>query len=62
MTARLLVYTRTTDYRHDSIPAAVAAVRALEGFAVDHTEDPAALEAPSTGTRPSSSCPPAARC
>ncbi|WP_329414841.1 ThuA domain-containing protein [Streptomyces sp. NBC_00704] len=49
MTARLLVYTRTTDYRHDSIPAAVAAVRALEGFAVDHTEDPAALEAPLDG-------------
>ncbi|MFG2575174.1 ThuA domain-containing protein [Streptomyces sp. NPDC048481] len=49
MTARLLVYTRTADYRHDSIPAAVAAVRALEGFAVDHTEEPAALEAPLDG-------------
>ncbi|GKQ37056.1 ThuA domain-containing protein [Streptomyces sp. A012304] len=46
MTARLLVYTRTTGYRHDSIPAAVAAVRALGGYAVDHTEDPAALERP----------------
>ena len=44
MTARVLVYTRTTAYRHDSIPDAVAAVRSLEGFAVDHTEEPAALE------------------
>ncbi|MER6349416.1 ThuA domain-containing protein [Streptomyces sp. NPDC001595] len=44
--ARLLVYTRTTDYRHDSIPAAVAAVRALGEFTVEHTEDPAALEEP----------------
>ncbi|MGW2045767.1 ThuA domain-containing protein [Streptomyces sp. NPDC001858] len=42
---RLLVYTRTTAYRHESIPDAVAAVRALGEFAVDHTEDPAALEA-----------------
>ncbi|WP_406006111.1 ThuA domain-containing protein [Streptomyces sp. NBC_00637] len=49
MTARLLVYTRTTDYRHDSIPDAVAAVRGLGEFAVDHTEDPAALEAPLDG-------------
>ncbi|MER7487829.1 ThuA domain-containing protein [Streptomyces sp. NPDC126497] len=40
----LLVYTRTTDYRHASIPAGVAALRALGGFAVDATEDPAALE------------------
>ncbi|MHC3469740.1 ThuA domain-containing protein [Streptomyces sp. 7R007] len=46
MAPRLLVYTRTTDYRHDSIPAAVAALRALGGFEIDHTEDPAALEAP----------------
>ncbi|MEV8549137.1 ThuA domain-containing protein [Streptomyces glaucescens] len=45
MAPRLLVYTRTTDYRHDSIPAAVAAVRALGEFDVEHTEDPAALEA-----------------
>ncbi|MFI1030882.1 ThuA domain-containing protein [Streptomyces sp. NPDC020951] len=45
MSDRLLVYTRTTAYRHDSIPDAVAAVRALGDFAVDHTEDPAALEA-----------------
>ncbi|MFJ4807323.1 ThuA domain-containing protein [Streptomyces longwoodensis] len=45
MTARLLVYTRTTDYRHDSIPDAVAALRAFDGVTVDHTEDPSALEA-----------------
>ncbi|GGZ31989.1 ThuA domain-containing protein [Streptomyces poonensis] len=45
MTARILVYTRTTAYRHDSIPAGVAALRTL-GFDVDATEDPAALEAP----------------
>lgn len=44
MTARLLVYTRTTDYRHDSIPDAVAALRAFDGVEVDHTEDPSALE------------------
>ena len=43
---RLLLYTRTADYRHDSIPAAVAAVRTLGPFEVDATEDPAALEAP----------------
>ncbi|MEU1041500.1 ThuA domain-containing protein [Streptomyces sp. NPDC005907] len=49
MAFRALVYTRTTDYRHDSIPDAVAAVRELggaHGFAVDATEDPAAFEAP----------------
>ncbi|MGW7259064.1 ThuA domain-containing protein [Streptomyces sp. NPDC054834] len=46
MAARLLVYTRTADYRHDSIPDAVAAVRSFDGFAVDATEDPAALEQP----------------
>jgi uncharacterized protein len=38
---RLLVYTRTTGYRHDSIPAGVAALRRLEGYSVDATEDPA---------------------
>lgn len=42
----LLVYTRTTDYRHDSIPAGVAALRALGGFTADATEDPAAFEEP----------------
>ncbi|WP_406374932.1 ThuA domain-containing protein [Streptomyces sp. NBC_00647] len=49
MVFRVLVYTRTTGYRHDSIPAAVAAVRALgdaHGFAADATEDPAVFEAP----------------
>jgi type 1 glutamine amidotransferase len=45
-TPRLLVCTRTTDYRHDSIPAAVAAVRAFGAYEVDATEDPADLEAP----------------
>ncbi|WP_426568294.1 ThuA domain-containing protein [Streptomyces canus] len=49
MTARLLVYTRTTAYRHDSLPDAVAAVRELGAYTVDHTEDPAALEAPLDG-------------
>jgi hypothetical protein len=45
MTPRLLVHTRTTAYRHDSIPAAITAVRTLGAFEVDATEDPAALEA-----------------
>ncbi|MFI5962188.1 ThuA domain-containing protein [Streptomyces asoensis] len=49
MTARVLVYTRTADYRHDSIEDAVAAVRGLGGFTVDHTEDPTVLEAPLDG-------------
>lgn len=48
-TTRLLVCTRTTDYRHDSIPDAVAALRTLGGFDVEHTEDPAALEQPLDG-------------
>ena len=43
MLPRLLVYTRTTGYRHDSIPAGVAALRALDGYAVTATEDPAAF-------------------
>ena len=43
MGPRLLVHTRTTDYRHDSIPAAVASLRSLGDFAIDHSEDPAAL-------------------
>ncbi|AVH55869.1 MULTISPECIES: ThuA domain-containing protein [Streptomyces] len=49
MPFRVLVYTRTTGYRHDSIPDAVAAVRSLgaaHGFGVDATEDPGAFEAP----------------
>lgn len=39
---RVLAFTRTKEYRHDSIPDAVAALQALgaeHGFAVDHTED-----------------------
>lgn len=43
MTARLLVYSRTTGYRHDSIPAGVRALSGLDGYAVDATEDPAAF-------------------
>ncbi|MFC8240311.1 ThuA domain-containing protein [Streptomyces chartreusis] len=46
MPVRLLVFTRTTAYRHDSIPAGVEAVRTLGDFEVDHTEDPRALETP----------------
>ncbi|MFH8696292.1 ThuA domain-containing protein [Streptomyces sp. KS_5] len=46
MPVRLLVLTRTTAYRHDSIPAGVEAVRTLGDFEVDHTEDPRALETP----------------
>ena len=39
---RMLVFTRTAGYRHDSIPAAVAAIRDLaarHGIEVEHTED-----------------------
>ncbi|MEV7152576.1 ThuA domain-containing protein [Streptomyces sp. NPDC093084] len=46
MAPRLLLHTRTTGYRHDSIPDAVAAVREFADFDVDATEDPAALEQP----------------
>lgn len=46
MPVRLLVFTRTTAYRHDSILAGVEAVRTLGDFDVDHTEDPRALERP----------------
>ncbi|MFJ8629460.1 ThuA domain-containing protein [Streptomyces sp. NPDC093568] len=46
MPARLLVYTRTTDYRHESIQAGVEAVRTAGDFEVDHTEDPGAFERP----------------
>jgi type 1 glutamine amidotransferase len=45
MTARLLVYTRTTGYRHDSIPAGVAALSDLDGYSVDGCEDPAVFRA-----------------
>jgi type 1 glutamine amidotransferase len=40
---RLLAFSRTGAFRHDSIPDAIAAVQALgaqHGFAVDATEDP----------------------
>lgn len=43
----VLVYTRTTDYRHDSIPHAVDVVRTMleeAGYAVEHSEDPASHE------------------
>ena len=43
---RILLFSRTLEYRHDSIPDAVAAVQALgaeHGFGVDHTEDSAAF-------------------
>lgn len=43
---RILVFTRTTGYRHDSIPHGVDAYHALgaeHGFTVVATEDPAAL-------------------
>jgi uncharacterized protein len=41
MTPSLLVYTRTTGYRHDSIPAGIGALRAMDGYRVSATEDPA---------------------
>lgn len=44
--ARLLVYSRTTGYRHESIPAGISALRRLgarAGHTVDATEDPAAF-------------------
>ncbi|MEV0395909.1 ThuA domain-containing protein [Polymorphospora rubra] len=43
---RILVYSRTTGFRHESIPAGVAALTALgrrHGFEVVATEDPAVL-------------------
>jgi type 1 glutamine amidotransferase len=46
MPVRLLVHTRTTAYRHESIPAGVEAVRTVGDFEVDHTEDPRAFEQP----------------
>ncbi|MGW3291880.1 ThuA domain-containing protein [Streptomyces sp. NPDC001002] len=47
MSPQLLVFTRTTGFRHDSIPDAVKAVRELgddHGFGVFATEDPTNLE------------------
>ncbi|MER6536936.1 ThuA domain-containing protein [Streptomyces sp. 900105755] len=49
MAPRLLVHTRTTGYRHDSIPDALAALREFTGADIDATEDPAALERPLDG-------------
>lgn len=43
-TTQLLVFTKTTGFRHDSIPDGLAAIRQLgqqNGFTVDHTEDAA---------------------
>ena len=43
---RVLAFSRTTGFRHDSIPDATAAVQALagqNGFALDATEDPSAF-------------------
>ncbi len=45
---KILVFTKTTGFRHDSIPAAIAAVQNLaaqNGFRVDATEDAAAFNA-----------------
>ena len=44
---RVLLFTRTTGFRHASIPAAVAAVERLgtgHGFVAEHTEDPARFD------------------
>jgi type 1 glutamine amidotransferase len=49
---RVLVFSRTTGYRHESIPAGVAAVEELgarHGFAVEHTEDAAAFREENLG-------------
>ncbi|MFD3455530.1 ThuA domain-containing protein [Streptomyces sp. NPDC058691] len=46
--AHVVVFSRTTDYRHASIPDGIAAFRDLgqeHGFTVEATEDPAALTA-----------------
>jgi cytochrome c len=43
---RVLVFSRTTGYRHGSIPAGIAAIQVLgafNNFGVDATEDPAAF-------------------
>ncbi|MCX3059314.1 ThuA domain-containing protein [Streptomyces beihaiensis] len=55
-TPTVLVHTRTTDYRHASIPYAVDTLRAL-GFAVRHTEDPGEF---ARGLDPARGAPPAA--
>lgn len=46
---RILVFTHTEGFRHDSIPVAVETVQTLareQGLQVDHTEDSAALASP----------------
>lgn len=43
---RVLLFTRTVEFRHEAIPTAVATLTTLsarEGMAADHTEDPAAF-------------------
>jgi len=50
--ARILVYSGSTGFRHDSIPAAVEALKAIgakAGFAVDATEDPEVFSADKLG-------------
>ena len=46
MRPRLLVFTRTADYRHDSIPVGVDCLRTLGEFDTEHTEDPDVFAAP----------------
>jgi type 1 glutamine amidotransferase len=44
---RVLVFSRTTGFRHDSIPDGITAIRSLgakHGFTVDATEDPSVFE------------------
>ena len=44
---RILVFSRTTGFRHDSIPDGIAAIRSLgaqHGFTVDATEDPSVFD------------------
>src|SRR5437763_16914639 len=44
---RVLLFSRTTGFRHDAIPVAASAIARLgadNGFAVDLTEDPAAFD------------------
>jgi type 1 glutamine amidotransferase len=40
---RVLVFSKTAGYRHNSIPDGIAAIRAVSGFAVDATEDAGAF-------------------
>ena len=53
MNGDLLVFTRTTGFRHDSIPDAIAAVRRVaeeSGLSVDATEDPAVFRDENLGS------------